>query len=297
MTKISKLPLAGSLWPAGTEATINSKETLQMAAEIAGVGTWDLAVLEDELHSSPRCKEIFGFAPDAPFQYNDFLACIHPSDREVVHAVVQRALNPISRGEYEYEFRVIHPQGEIRWVYAKGKAFFEDRDGRVVATRFIGTVLDRTDRKRSQEALIEAERLAVTGRLAASIAHEIKNPLETVTNLLYLLEAEESGQTRARYLGQAREELARMSEIAASTLRFYQDPVGVTEFDLGELARSVLVLFHGRLAVQQVEVETDLPKGIFVAAPQGERAAGLCQPRRQCPGCHAQGRTADSPAA
>jgi hypothetical protein len=57
-------------------AALNSRETLQMAAEAAGVGTWDLAVLKNELHSSPRCKEIFGVAADARFQYEDFLTAL-----------------------------------------------------------------------------------------------------------------------------------------------------------------------------------------------------------------------------
>jgi C4-dicarboxylate-specific signal transduction histidine kinase len=183
---------------------------------------------------------------------------------------VQRALEPGGGGDYEYEYRVVHPRGDVRWVFAKGKARFEKQGDGLVATRLIGTVLDRTERKKSQEALIEAERLAITGRLAASIAHEIRNPLDTVTNLLYLVEGEESGPARAEYLQQARDELARVSEIASSTLRFYRDPVGITDFDIAELARSVLVLFHGRIAVQQVQVETDLPSGIFVSGPQGE---------------------------
>ncbi len=106
---------------------INTNETLQLAAETAGVGTWDLNVLENELHSSPRCKEIFGFAADAPFQYGDFLACVHPSDRDVVHAVVQRALEPGGGGDYEYEYRVIHPQGDVRWSLPKEKRGSKNR--------------------------------------------------------------------------------------------------------------------------------------------------------------------------
>jgi signal transduction histidine kinase len=249
---------------------INTTETLQLAAETAGVGTWDLAVLDDELHSSPRCKEIFGFAATAAFQYDDFLNCIYPMDREVVHAVVQRALSPEGTGEYENEYRVVLPGGAVRWIFAKGRVFFENHGNQPVAIRMIGTVLDRTDQKRAQEALIEAERLAITGRLAASIAHEIRNPLDTVTNLLYLVESEKTEGVRSQYLSQAREELGRISQIASSTLGFYRDPVGRTSFDIAELLQSVLVLFQGRFSVQQVKIETDLPYGVFVEAPQGE---------------------------
>ena len=241
-----------------------------MAAEVAGVGTWSLSVLENELSSSRKCKEVFGFSEHASFQYEDFLARIHPQDREVVHAVVQRALDPQGSGMYEYDYRIMHPNGEVRWISAKGEAFFEERGGRVAAVRLTGTVLDRTDRKKAQEALIEAERLAIVGRLAASIVHEIKNPLAAVSDLLYLLRGEQSEERRTEYLVQAESELARVSEIASSTLRFYRDPVGVTSFDVADLAHSVVVLFQGRIALQQVQIERDLPRGIFVSGPQGE---------------------------
>ena len=195
---------------------------------------------------------------------------MHEDERDLVHAVVQHAIDPAGDGVYETEFRVLHPRGEIRWIFVKGKAFFEDHGGRAVATRFIGTALDRTERKRSHEALIEAERFAVTGRLAASIAHEIRNPIDAVMNLLYLLEGEPSERARAEYILLAREELARVSDIATNTLRFYRDPAFVRDFDVGELTRSVLRLFHGRIALQRVQVEADLPSGLLVSAPEGE---------------------------
>ena len=252
------------------EWAIHTRETLLLAAEVAGVGTWDLSLLDDELHSSPRCREIFGIPAGAPFQYPEFLAALHPDDREAADAVVRRAVEPTGTGSYENHYRIICPDGDTRWIFAKGKVFFEERDGKTVATRLIGTVLDQTERRKAQEALIEAERFAVTGRLAATIAHEIRNPLESVTNLLYLLRGEPSEEIRTTYLAQAEEELARVAEIAKSTLRFYRDPVGTTAFDLCELIASVLVLFHSRIALLGIEVQEDLPRNVRVFAPQGE---------------------------
>ena len=195
-----------------------------------------------------------------------------PSPRRSRFGSCSRAAGPRPDGDGFVRVRL--PRDPSGWrsalVSAKGKAFFEERSGRQIATHLIGTILDRTERKKAQEALVEAERLAIVGRLAASIAHEIRNPLATVSDLIYLLRGEQSDEKRSAYLEQAENELARVSEIATSTLRFYRDPIGVTSFDIADLAQSVLVLFQGRIALGGVRVEKDFPKGILVSAPQGE---------------------------
>jgi PAS domain S-box-containing protein len=249
---------------------LKTEETLQLAAEAAGVGTWHLFLPEHELRSSPKCKEIFGFSADGPFRYEDFLSVIHPDDRQLVEATVAQALDPQGTGLYELDYRINHSDGTVRWLGGKGKAFFEERNGKQVATRFIGTVLDRTERRKVQQALIEAEKLAVTGRLAASIAHEIRNPLDAVMNLLYLLRTEPSEAKRTAYIQRAEGEIVRITDIATNTLRFYRDPVGATSFDLRELAESVIHLFDGRIRLSKVVVETNFPGGVFVRASQGE---------------------------
>jgi PAS domain S-box-containing protein len=254
-------------WPG---EALKIDETLQLAAETAGVGTWHLALPDNELHSSPKCREIFGLSSDSAFSYQDFISFVHPDDRSLVEATVAHALDPKGTGLYELDYRIIHSDGSVHWVGGKGKAFFEEHNGELVATRFIGTVLDRTERRKIQEALIEAEKLAVTGRLAASIAHEIRNPVDAVMNLLYLLRSESSDARRSEYIQQAESELSRVSEIATNTLRFYQDPAGTTSFDLAELAETVINLFRGRIATSRVVVETNLPHGVLVSAPQGE---------------------------
>jgi signal transduction histidine kinase len=110
---------------------------------------------------------------------------------------------------------------------------------------------------RAQEALRRSEKLAVTGRLAASIAHEINNPLEAVTNLLYLIRlSPESGQT-AKYLAEAEQELARVAEIARQTLRFYREPNHPVKTEIGAVLRSVLVLYNSRLADAEVSVQVE----------------------------------------
>ncbi len=110
--------------------------------------------------------------------------------------------------------------------------------------RWVGViVLDASDRKRSEEALRRTEKLAATGRLAASIAHEINNPLEAITNLLFLLRNFCQLEDPAlNYVAMAEHEAERIAEITQQTLRFYRQSTLPTRAKMSELLDSVLSL-------------------------------------------------------
>ncbi len=122
--------------------------------------------------------------------------------------------------------------------------------------RWVGTVvLDTTQLKKSEEALRRSEKLAATGRLAASIAHEINNPLEAVTNLLYLLHKLPTLDAEAiHYTEMAQHELERVSQITQQTLRFYRQSTLPVPTNLCELLDSVLTLYRGRLHAAEIQV-------------------------------------------
>ena len=124
---------------------------------------------------------------------------------------------------------------------------------------------------RAQEALRRSEKLAVTGRLAASIAHEINNPLEAVTNLLYLIRSSPDSQQALKYLEQADQELARVAEITRQTLRFYREPNHPVETEVASVLRSVLVLYNSRLMAANVAVQLEVrDQSATVLASPGE---------------------------
>jgi len=110
----------------------------------------------------------------------------------------------------------------------------------------------------AQKALLQSEKLAVTGRLAASIAHEINNPLEAVTNLLYLMRKDLPQQDFRKHLADAEHELARVTEITKQTLRFYRDPAQPGATDVASVVHSVLKLYGSRLADAGVAVKLDI---------------------------------------
>ena len=126
-------------------------------------------------------------------------------------------------------------------------------DGQISGIIVLG--VDVTERKRAEDALRNTEKLAAVGRLAASIAHEINNPLEAVTNLIYLsLKLELSQQTRM-YLEMAQNELKRVTAIATQTLRFHRQSTNAREVQLRDVVENALALFHGRIASAGVTVE------------------------------------------
>lgn len=102
-----------------------------------------------------------------------------------------------------------------------------------------------------------AERMGAAGRIAASIAHEINNPLEAVTNLLYLAENGTIGSEERKYLQVAQDELRRIAEITTHTLKFYRQPSAPAQTSLVELMESTLAVFQNRLENHHIVVERD----------------------------------------
>jgi PAS domain S-box-containing protein len=138
--------------------------------------------------------------------------------------------------------------------------------------RWAGIIIrDVSERARSEEALRRTEKLAATGRLAASIAHEINNPLEGLTNLLYLLR-NFSGLTGPAldYVQMAEHQTRRIADIAQKTLRFYRQSTLPVRARVSELVDSILDLYKARMNTLNIHLESDLDPEITVFCYEGE---------------------------
>ena len=133
---------------------------------------------------------------------------------------------------------------------------------------FIGVIADSTELKLAKEALIRTEKLSAAGRLAASIAHEINNPLEAVTNLLYL--ARTSRDQTQEFLAMADEELARVTYLTKQTLGFYRDDGAPSVVDISALVESVLNIYQSKLKGKQMRVVKELRAQTEISTVAGE---------------------------
>jgi signal transduction histidine kinase len=128
-----------------------------------------------------------------------------------------------------------------------------------------------TDERKTEQALRKSEQLAAAGRLAASIAHEINNPLEAVTNLLYLAKMDQTvtGPTK-NLLELADKELQRLSHIAARSLKFYRQRTAPTHSSLEELIESVLFFHETEMNAREIKLERRYKKAPKVLCHPGE---------------------------
>jgi signal transduction histidine kinase len=183
--------------------------------------------------------------------YQQWVESLHPDDRESAPSSLARSI--AERTPWEHEFRILHPDGQVRWMAGRGQCFYDD-DGRPV--RMIGVNIDITGRKSAEEALRKSEKLSAAGRLAATIAHEINNPLEAVTNLLYLAKGGADPET-ARLLEAADQELRRVAHIARQTLGFYRESSAHTVFDAAATVRQVIDFLSRHLENRHMRAQVE----------------------------------------
>jgi len=128
----------------------------------------------------------------------------------------------------------------------------KDGAGRVIGASKI--LRDISGRRQMEQSLLQAEKIAATARMAATIAHEINNPLESVINLLYLLGAKITDNEGRRFLATAEEELGRVAHIAKQTLGYYRETAAASPASLSDIAEHALTIYEPRCAAMGISV-------------------------------------------
>jgi len=187
-------------------------------------------------------------------------------DPEMLPEVLERWKVALSKGQrFEMIFPLRGADGIFRQFLTRALPI-RDAYGHVM--RWFGTNTDITEQLQSAEALRQTEKLAATGRLAASIAHEINNPLEAVTNLVYL--ARRQPQNVEKYLQLADHELDRIAQITKNTLGFYRDSTSPTSVNISEVLQEVLALYARKLQFKRISLEYAPGDGIEIFGFPGE---------------------------
>ena len=242
------------------QARRDTESRLATAIETARLGTWELDVSAGELIVSAIFLSQFDLDADEPTPFQAVESRVHKEDRVRRRQLLDSAVT--DRRPYTSEYRVVWRDGTVRWIAVNGRPLgqvpsvsLDNNPTDTKGLRFIGVTLDITERVLSERALRNADKLALVGRLSSSIAHEINNPLEAVTNLLYLLSKANLGPEEKGYVITAQQELARVSEITAQTLRFNRHQDAYEEAIVPEIIDSVLALYQGRLLMSEIHVE------------------------------------------
>lgn len=175
------------------------------------------------------------------------------------------ALRTQSPMECECRFR--RADGSYRWHLVRVVPI---RAGDSTST-WIGTSTDIEAQRQREETLRLSEKLVVIGRMAGAIAHEINNPLESLTNLLYLLrESDTSVDPGKTYLDEANEQLLRIASITRQTLSFYRDKASLGDIDCRSLIEESVALFRAKLRQKQIEVVLSTGSRVHFQALTGE---------------------------
>ncbi|KJB90131.1 hypothetical protein N826_06215 [Skermanella aerolata KACC 11604] len=271
------------------EAAVHeSEERARLAVEAADIGIWDLDVGTGELRWDARTRALFGLSARAPVSYQgSFLAGLHPDDSADVQAAIAAALAPEGPGEFQMDYRTLGLEdGVERWIAARGRTVV--RHGRVV--RFIGTVIDVTGRRRSEdqlrelnenlearvaertaelnqahEALRQSQKMEAVGQLTGGIAHDFNNMLAVVIGSLDLLGRRlGSADPRVRrYVDNALEGARRAAVLTQRLLAFSrQQPLRPEPVDANRLVAGMSDLLRHALGAD-IRLETVLAGGLW----------------------------------
>jgi PAS domain S-box-containing protein len=186
-----------------------------------------------------------------------------------LHADETRILETIGRGERidHFETTRMRKNGE-RIEVSLTVSPINDESGKIIGAAKIAR--DITHRKQAEQALRTSERLASVGRLAATVAHEINNPLEAVTNLIFLAKNKTDDADVREYLSGAEEELERVSHLTKQTLGFYRDTRGATATKVGAMVAPLLSVFGSRTRNKSIEIVSDIRHDPEIKAVPGE---------------------------
>ncbi len=185
---------------------LEKKVQFELAIKGSNDGIWDWNITTNELYLSPRWKSQLGYCDwELPNAVDTFLKLLHPEDEAATTAFEKEYITG-AHTVYDLEFRMLHKDGNYRWIRARGDAL---RDTKGMAYRLAGSHTDITERKRSEASIIRAKEEAeaankLKGQFLANMSHEIRTPMNGIMGYLELLSASVATQEQKEYVSEAK---------------------------------------------------------------------------------------------
>ncbi len=229
----------------------------------------DDAIISKDLNGivtswNPAAERMFGYS--AQEMVGRSIITIIPPELQYDE---KRILDTISRGERIEHFDTVRVRkGGERLDISLTISPVRNDAGQIVGAAKIAR--DITQQNKVERALRTTERLAAVGRLAATIAHEINNPLAAVTNFVFLGKQRSSQKDVREYLSGAQEELKRISHLTKQTLGFYRETQGVSSLRLGDALNSLVSVFSYKTRHQGIEICSEIRQDPEIYAVPGE---------------------------
>jgi PAS domain S-box-containing protein len=189
-----------------------------------------------------------------------------PEDLHSDEKIIMESIRAGRRVEH-FETRRVTKSGKLLDVSLTISPI-KDEHGQVIGASKI--LRDISLRRQLEQSLLQAEKIAATGRMAATIAHEINNPLEAVVNLLYLLRPMTTDPTGVKYLSSAEAELGRVSHIAKQTLGYYREHAAASSTSIGEIVLHAIAIYEPRCKAAGIHIKHALNSSRKIVLRRGE---------------------------
>ena len=165
-----------------SEQLEEGQRRMDLASAAAGLGMWTWDALRDQIWATSRARSLLGVSASAPLNLANFVSALHPADRDDLRHSIDGT--PDANGDYEGELRVPLPEGQTRWIAARGQI---DRDPAGKPLLMRGVMLDISARRNSEleveglrAQITHTDRVSMLGQLASALAHELNQPLGAI---------------------------------------------------------------------------------------------------------------------